>query len=89
MTVQHTKIESNEDIPDLCKSMFLSNSKFLGMVWVMAGLLMTGSGSCIAWAMTTNSSIVELKQAQMAQESQLKQLQSEINDKLNILIKRQ
>ncbi len=81
------KIDSEQDIPDLCKSLFLTKEKFLSIIWILAGLLLATGGGCIAWAMATNSSIVELKTSQTTQDNRLEVLNSEINKKLDIIIK--
>lgn len=81
------KIDSEEDIPDLCKSLFLTKEKFLSIIWILAGLLLATGGGCIAWAMATNGSIVELKSKQETQDSRIEYLDAQINKKLDILIK--
>jgi galactokinase len=85
---KHTKINSENEIPDLCKNIFITQKKFLSTIWIVAGLLLgTGTG-CIAWAMATNSSITELKQTQIEEKAKVAYLQNEVNKKLDILIKR-
>jgi hypothetical protein len=81
-------IDSESDIPDLCKSLFLTKEKFLSIIWIVAGLLLAGGGGCIAWAMATNSSIVELKSKQGAQDNRMEYLDAQINKKLDELLKR-
>ena len=86
--VAHGKVDSKDDIPDLCKATFLTQDKFLSMVWIIAVLILTGGGGCIAWAMATTNSITELKQTQIEEKGKVEYLQNEVNKKLDILIKR-
>jgi apolipoprotein N-acyltransferase len=81
------KIDCENEIPDLCKSLFLTKDKFLSIIWVVAGLLLAAGGGCIAWAMATNNSITELKITQTTQDNRIEFLNDEINQKLDILIK--
>lgn len=80
-------IDKEEEIPDLCKSLFLTKEKFLSIVWIVAGLILTGSFGCIAWAMTTTNSITELKSNQVHQDSKIEALNNEIIRRLDIIIK--
>ena len=85
--VAHPIIAKEEEIPDLCKRIFLSKEKFLSIIWIVAGLMLAGGGGCIAWAMSTNSSIVKLQETQSEEKSKIEFLQKEVNGKLDILVK--
>lgn len=84
----HAKVDHEVDIPDLCKSIFLTKDKFLSIIWVVAALFIAATGGCIAWAMTTNSSITELKLVQTEDHEKIEYLQNAVNEKLDILIQR-
>jgi len=84
----HLHIDCEEDIPDLCKNVFLTSRKFLGMVWVLSCLLLGTLGGCLTWALTTSSSVVKLEEGQKACVRDLSQIKNEINTKLDILIDR-
>lgn len=75
------KPECGEEIPELCKATFLSVGKSLAILWIVAGILISMSVSAVAFAMSTNQSITELKSAQTV-------LNEQINSKLDYLIKR-
>ena len=81
------KIDREGEIPDLCKSLFLTKEKFLSIIWIIAGLLLATGGGCIAWAMATNVSIVELKSKQEIQVNKIENLNEQINSKLDELLK--
>lgn len=88
MTQPHKSIEAIEDIPDICSMQFLTKEKMLGWLWVLVLTVMATAGTCVAWAMTVNTSITELTQSQIYQDSKIQYLQDEINKKLDILLKR-
>jgi hypothetical protein len=77
MAIKH----EHDEIPsDICKSTFLSISKGIMVLWVLAGLALSGAGTAIGWAMSADRQLVELKTNQ-------DQLQTQINEKLDFLIK--
>lgn len=86
--LHHLKIECEEDIPDLCKNIFLTKEKFLSIIWIVASFMLLSAGGCIAWAMTTNTSIVNLQRTQEEEKNKVEYLQKQVNEKLDILIKR-
>jgi low affinity Fe/Cu permease len=51
------------------------------IVWVLAGVFLSACGTAVGWAMSTNTSITELKGTQNV-------LQDQINAKLDILLKK-
>jgi hypothetical protein len=78
MTIKH----EHDEIPsDICKSTFLSISKGIMVLWVLAGLALSGAGTAIGWAMSADRSIVELK-------TNYDQMQTQINQKLDILLRK-
>jgi hypothetical protein len=76
----HKEPSNKDEIPELCKQTFVSTKAGLTIIWVLAGVLLSCAGTAIGWAMTTNTAITEIKGTQSV-------LQSEINSKLDFLIK--
>lgn len=81
------KIDSEGEIPDLCKSLFLTKEKFLSILWILAAMMLATGSGCIAWALATNVAIVEVKGNLELQVNKLENLNNQINSKLEELLK--
>jgi len=79
--MEHHRITDKEEIPELCKRTFVSTKTGLIVIWTLAGLLLSCAGTAIGWAMSTNTAITELKSSQ-------EYLTTQINAKLDLLLKR-
>jgi len=84
----HLHIDSEDDIPDLCKNIFLTSRRFMSIVWVLACLFLGTVGGCITWAMTTSNNVVKIAASQKSCSTELAELKNTINTKLDILIDR-
>jgi hypothetical protein len=80
MAAMHKEPSNKDEIPELCKQTFVSTKAGLTIIWVLAGVMLSCAGTAIGWAMTTNTAITEIKGTQSV-------LQTEINSKLDFLIK--
>lgn len=83
-----TELKNCEEIPDLCKETFLPWKKAAVMLYVLAGVLLSGAGTAIGWAMSTNTSITRLTEKSVIMEQRQDRLDKDINAKLDILINR-
>ena len=90
MTPQHKSglHEFIEEVPQLCKQTFLSMETGIKVLWIVGALLLSCAGTAVAWAFTTNSAVVSMKEKQMSDEEKITQLDNEINKKLDVLINR-
>jgi hypothetical protein len=85
--MEHHRITDKDEIPELCLKTFLTLDKALVVLWLSCGLIVTGIGGAVTWAFATNSSIVILKEKEATNETRINMLESQINQKLDILIK--
>lgn len=82
------KEPEEKEIPELCKQTFISSKTGLGILWVLAGVLISMSGTAVGWAMATSNDVTKLKSEQSYLESKQDKLDADINKKLDILINR-
>lgn len=83
-----TEPTTKEEIPNLCKETFLPWKKAMVVIYVIAGLVLSGAGTAIAWAMTTNTTLTRLTEKSITIDQRQDRLDKQINDKLDILISR-
>lgn len=78
--------EEEKTIHALCKETFISKSSGLGLVWVLAGVLLSMAGTAVGWALTTSTDITKSKSDISYMQVKQGQLDNDINRKLDILI---
>lgn len=83
MEEEETKKHCDIDVvPDLCKETFISTKTSLAALWVLAGIILSGTGIAIGWSRTIDKDITEIKVNQ-------NQLQEQVIDKLDYIIRKQ
>lgn len=80
--MDETKEPEDKVIPEVCKQTFISTRAGLAVLWVVAGLAISGTGIAISWSRTIENDVTEIKVTQ-------KQLQEQVIDKLDYLIRKQ
>lgn len=82
----HKEPSTKDEIPNLCKETFVSKALGLGVIWVLAGLLISMAGTAVGWALTTNTEITKSRSDISYMQVKQTQLDNDINRKLDILI---
>lgn len=68
----------DKEIPELCKQTFVSTRQGLTILWVIAGLVISGVTVAVGWSMSMERDVTEIKVVQ-------RQLQEQVNDKLDFI----
>lgn len=84
--MQHARIESADDIPDLCKSVFFTKEKLYGLAWALAVIFVAGYGSAVVYAINTSVSVTRLESRVLETKNTLDYLSTNIDKKLDIII---
>jgi hypothetical protein len=79
---------TTEEIPPLCKATFVSISKGLAILYVAAGIAVAGATTAVGYAITQSTIVATIKEQTEQNKTKIDKLDAEINQKLDILIKR-
>lgn len=82
----HKEPSTKDEIPNLCKETFVSKSAGLGLIWALAGVLLSMAGTAVGWALTTSTEITKSRSDITYMQVKQTQLDNDINRKLDILI---
>jgi hypothetical protein len=78
--------EEEKTIHALCKETFVSKSAGLGIIWVLAGILLSMAGTAVGFALTTSTEMTKSRSDISYIQSKQDKLDRDINRKLDILI---
>jgi hypothetical protein len=85
----HSRISDNDEIPDLCKKTFVSIDSAVKILWVVAiVLVLPASIAGIGWSIAIGKEQLRQDTRLVEIEGRQNALNTQINEKLDILIKR-
>lgn len=88
-THNHSRISDSEDIPDLCKKTFINIADAVKILWVVAIVfVLPASIAGIGWSIVIGKEQIRQDTKILELESRQNALNTQINEKLDILIKR-
>jgi hypothetical protein len=82
-----TESSTTDEIPPLCKATFLTINRAIVVLYVACGIVLGGVGTAVTYAITTSTGLATLKEKTVENESRINRLETDINKKLDILIK--
>jgi hypothetical protein len=82
-----TKPSTTDEIPQLCKATFLTINRAIVILYVACGIVLGGVGTAVTYAISASTLVATLKEKTAENESRINKLETDINKKLDILIK--
>lgn len=83
--MKHT-IDSEDEIPDLCKNIFFSKDKLYGLAWALAVVFVLGYGAAVAYAISNSVAVSKIESKTAVNENNIEVLNTQINKKLDLLL---
>lgn len=85
--MQHETISSEDEIPDLCKSLFFTKDHLYRLAWILATLFVIGYGGAVTYAITNSAAVARVESDLNANTKNIEFLTTDVSHKLDILIK--
>jgi hypothetical protein len=79
--------EDQKHPSDICQATFLTLSRAIVIMYIAGGIAISGIGIAVSYALTTTSDISTLKEQSAQNACRIDKLETQINQKLDIIIR--